>query len=214
VNRGLLVFFLFTPIIFSQPLAFGVKGGVPLTDLLNATQAGYNENASTTNPYILGPTVELRLPRNLVIEFDALFRHFRYRWTFSIIGYGSQTTAASNAWEFPLLLKYRLPGRLLRPYIDGGVAVDRLQGRATITTYSFGPGTTILTTTTQTSSPQGLENKTSAGVVICGGVDIPALFLHISPEVRYTRWTLPHFALPDVLHSNENQVEFLLGVTF
>jgi len=75
------------------------------------------------------------------------------------------------------------------------VAVDRLQGRATITTYSFGPGTTILTTTTQTSSPRGLENKTSAGVVIGGGVDIPALFLHISPEVRYTHWTLPHFAL-------------------
>jgi len=115
VNRRLLVFFLFTPIIFPQPLAFGVKGGVPVTDLINATQfppgiAGY-ETASTTNPYILGPTIELRLPRNLAIEFDALFRHFRYRWAFAIIGSASQTTASGNAWEFALLLKYR-PGCL------------------------------------------------------------------------------------------------------
>jgi hypothetical protein len=49
--------------------------------------------------------------------------------------------------------------------------------------------------------------------VIGGGVGIHALFLHISPEVRYTRWTSQHFT-SFLLNSNQNQAEFLLGITF
>jgi hypothetical protein len=49
--------------------------------------------------------------------------------------------------------------------------------------------------------------------VIGGGVKIHALFLRISPEIRYTRWTSPHFS-SYLLNSNQNQAEFLLGITF
>jgi hypothetical protein len=165
---------------------------------------------SNTNPYIVGPTLELRLPANLAVEFDALFRHFRYQTTVSFIGSFSRTTATSNTWEFPLLLKYPLPGKFVRPYIDGGVAWDRLQGLSAILTQITPGGST----TTQTSNPPELQNTTSTGVVIGGGVDIHALFLHISPEVRYTRWTSQQFTMGNVLNSNENQAEFLLGITF
>jgi len=34
------------------------------------------------------------------------------------------------------------------------------------------------------------------------------------PEVRYTRWTSQHFTLPNILNSNQNQAEFLVGITF
>jgi hypothetical protein len=200
---------------FSQPVTFGVKGGVPLTDFISAKQfpTGTSiENAtSTTNPYILGPTAELRLPANFSVEFDALFRHFRYRWAINLIGNYSQTTATSNAWEFPLLLKYKLPGGFLRPYIAGGVAWGRVQGLSATISSSPIPGPTIAT---KTSSPSELQNKTSTGVVIGGGVGIDAPFLHISPEVRYTRWTSKHFAVSNLLNSNQNQAEFLLGITF
>jgi hypothetical protein len=50
--------------------------------------------------------------------------------------------------------------------------------------------------------------------VIGGGVGIHAPFLHISPEVRYTRWTSKHFGVSNLLNSNQNQAEFLLGITF
>ena len=157
----------------------------------------------------------MRLPANFSVEFDALFRHFRYQDTIYFIGLEGQTTATGNAWEFPLLAKYKLRTKFLRPYIAGGVAWDHLQGlSATNTTVDSAGSPFITTTTTQTSSPSELENRTSPGVVIGGGVDIHALFLHISPEVRYTRWTLPHFELYDLLNSNKNQVEFLLGVSF
>jgi hypothetical protein len=98
-----------------------------------------------------------------------------------------------------------------RPYIDGGVAWDRLQGLSATTLVTT--GVTVLTTTTsQTSNPPELSNRTSTGVVIGGGLDIRAHFLHLSPEVRYTRWTSQHFV--EVPNSNQNQAEFLLGITF
>ena len=192
-----VLFALATFLAYSQPLMFGVKGGVPLTGLLDVTIPNYPGVAATTNLYILGPTVELRLPENLAIEFDALYRHFHYRSAISPVGASQQ-----NAWEFPLLLKYRLPGRLVRPYIDGGVAWDLLEG-----VFANEPTPTQINPTAQ------LISKPSAGVVIGGGLDFHSLFLHISPEVRYTRWmTQPFEAFG--LASNQNQVEFLLGVTF
>ena len=214
-TRLLGLFVLATVCTFSQPVAFGIKAGVPLTDLLDATQfpPGNQGATSTTNPYIIGPTVEVRVPGSVSIEVDALFRHYRYRWYVYTIGSGSHTAATGNAWEFPILVKHKLPGSFLKPYIDGGVALDRNEGLSAIIDSYVSNGSGSATMTTQTSSPSELEHKTSAGVVIGGGADIHALVLHISPEVRYTRWASQHFG-PGSVNSNQNQVEVLLGITF
>ena len=117
--RLLALFTLGVLATLAQPFTFGVKGGLPVTGFLSVTQSrGPLTAISTTNRYIVGPTLELRLPANLSVEFDALFRHFRYQTTISLIGSFERTTAASNAWEFPLLLKYKLPHKVVRPYID------------------------------------------------------------------------------------------------
>lgn len=197
-----------------QAFSFGVKGGMPVTDFLNARQfppsTSLSFARSTTNRYIVGPTVELRLSANLAIEFDALFRRFRYQTGQGPAGGYQVITASANAWEFPLLLKYKLPGKFGRPYLDGGVAWDHLQDlSATATGYAFfSPPTT-----TQISNPPELQNGTSAGLVIGGGVEIHALFLRVLPEIRYTRWTSQHFA-SYLLDSNQDQAEVLLGITF
>ena len=74
---------------------------------------------------------------------------------------------------------------------------------------------TQITTTTATSNPPELNNNTTTGVVVGVGLDVHALFLHISPEVRYTRWASQHFLSGNgLLESNQNQAEFLLGITF
>jgi hypothetical protein len=108
--RLLVVFLLATSSCFSQRLlTFGVKGGVPLTDFLSVTQfaplTSRQAATSTTNPYILGPTVELRLPANLSVELDALFRHFRYQTNVCASASCSLTTTTGNAWKAPILLK-------------------------------------------------------------------------------------------------------------
>jgi hypothetical protein len=66
-----------------------------------------------------------------------------------------------------------------------------------------------------TNTPE-VNKKNIAGVVLGGGVDIHAGFLHIVPEVRYTRWGSTHFrdVVNDALNWNQNQAEFLLGITF
>jgi hypothetical protein len=147
---GMGLFILFatdTPSAFSQPLTFGVKGGVPLTHLLSANQspieAGRYNATSYTNRYLVGPALELRLPANFSIEFDALFRHFSYQSTIGHIGTSEKITATSNTWEFPVLCKYKLPGRLVKPYIVGGVAWDRLQGLSATRVATFFNTTTV-----------------------------------------------------------------------
>jgi len=38
------------------------------------------------------------------------------------------------------------------------------------------------------SNPFAVKNNGATGFVLGGGIDIHAAFLHISPELRYTRW--------------------------
>lgn len=177
---------------FSQPVTAGIKVGLPLTDFLNTV----NGTASTTtNRYIVGPMVELRLPAGLGVEFNALYRHFDYTNIVGSTVNAVTSTGHSGAWEFPLVAKYKFPSHVIRPYLEAGVAWDTLTG---------------LTATAGITS----QKSTVMGAVIGGGLDIHAIILHVSPELRYTRWTSQHFNVAGVLHSNQDQAEFLVGITF
>lgn len=211
--RPLILLFVGGAAAYSQPFTFGVKGGVPLTDFFNVASAFPDQPSAlaNTNRYVIGPTVELRLPAGLGVEFDALFRQYDYQTASGFIVGSTSTKASSNAWEFPLLLKYPMPTRVVRSFIDAGVVWDHLQGlEATVTPIASAAGVT----TSHTSNPPELKNTTTMGAVVGAGLDIHALFLRISPEVRYTRWTSQHFTFGNVLNSNQNQAEFLLGITF
>ena len=194
---------------FCQPFSFGVKGGVPLTDFLSAAESGHLNYFTTTNRYIAGVTAELRLPFGLGVEVDALYRHLNYQESGS--GSSLTGTTTASAFEFPLLAKYRFRAKVARPFVDAGVAFDSLAGvKQAITTVVNG-----ITSTSSTSNPIELHNTTTRGYVVGGGVDIHFLVIHLLPEVRYTRWGAQHFFdVNGLLHSNVNQGEFLLGITF
>lgn len=194
-----LLLFAGAALAFSQPFSAGLKAGIPLTDFVN-TVSGVT--STTTNRYLVGPEVELRLPFGFGVEFDVLYRHFDYT---DIVGYvipvsrvapaAGTTTGHSGDWEFPLVAKYKFPTPVVRPYVEGGVAWDTLSGSAS----TIGIAT---------------QHTTVEGVVLGAGVDIHALVIHIAPELRFTRWTSQHFNIPNVLSSNQNQAEFLVGITF
>jgi hypothetical protein len=184
--------FLFAASAFAQPFSAGVKIGLPVTDFVNTVNG---VTSSTTQRYLVGPTAELHLPWGFGVEVDALYRHFNYQ---DVVG--STTGALNNInsvgdWEFPVLLKYRFPAKVIRPYLDAGVAFDRLSGF----------------TSAVTGSP---EKGTTTGAVVGAGIDIHLLILHLLPEVRYTRWTSQHFNVTNVLSSNQNQAEVMVGITF
>jgi opacity protein-like surface antigen len=199
---------------FSQPFSFGVKGGMPMTDFLTAARTQNFTASTATNRYIVGATAELRLPFGLGVEADVLYRHFRYSSSGVIGSITSNLTnmdTSAGAWEFPLLAKYRFKGKFVRPFVDAGVAWDKLSG-LTQTVQSV---VASVTKSTTTSTPSELSKDVTRGYVMGVGVDVKLLVIHISPEVRFTRWGAKHFIDPNgLLNSKQNQAEFLVGITF
>jgi opacity protein-like surface antigen len=206
--------FLSAAAAFSQPFSFGVKGGLPMTDFLNAVKTQNFTSTTTTNRYIIGPTAELRLPFGLGVEVDALYRHFSFgsSGVVNILNATFTTSDTSGgAWEFPILAKYRFKGKLLRPFVDAGVSWDKLSGLSQTITRVVAN----VANTSTTSDPFELHTDTSRGFVLGGGLDVKVLLIHISPEVRFTRWGAKHFIDPNgLLNSKQNQAEFLVGITF
>src|SRR5260370_2396693 len=88
--------------VFAQPLSFGLKGGLPMTNFIDTVSGSYSTVDSVTNRYIVGPPAELRLPFGLGVETDALYRHFNYHSVTSLVAI-STLRATRRAWEFPLL---------------------------------------------------------------------------------------------------------------
>ena len=207
----------------AQSFSFGVKGGVPLTEYFSSIKLAPELTfEGITNRYIVGPEVQINLPFGFAVEADGLYRHFHYATSSSHSG-GVPTVSFASAhgssWEIPLLGKYRSRSPVVRPYVEAGVAWDRLAGLSeTITEATPLPGST---STFTTSTPRELRSLTVTGFVAGGGIDLHALFLHIAPEVRYTHWTGQHFQTfvcaincglaPQI--SNQNQVELLVGIT-
>lgn len=209
--KTLFAFVLGATAALAQPLTFGLKAGVPLTDLVSTVQSpnyGFN---STTNRYIIGPEVDLNLPLGLGVEFDALYRHYNFQ--------GNQPpfpNTRTGAWEFPLLARYRFPGLIAHPFVDAGVAWDRLQGLTqSVSSFASIPaGLGLSSAPSSAGSPQ-IQHNTVRGYVVGAGLDVHLLFLHLSPEVRYTRWGAQHFLDPNGgFSNNENQAEFLVGIRF
>lgn len=182
----------------AQPFSAGVKVGLPLTNFIDTVNSGNLTASSNTDRFIVGVTAELRLPFGLGIEGDVLYRRFNYNVTTLGLATGS---TSSNAWEFPLLVKYRFPSHVVRPFVDGGIAWDHVDGLAN----------SILSAVQLSSVAQ---KPTTRGAVLGVGVELKAAIIRISPEIRYIRWTDQHFNLGNVLQSNQNQAEFLVGITF
>jgi hypothetical protein len=89
------------------------------------------------------------------------------------------------------------------PFIDAGFAFTSLSGLKETVTTAVGISNAQATT------------KTPIGFVMGGGLDIHALIIHITPEVRYTHWGSAAFVDPlSLVKGSQNQAEVLLGITF
>lgn len=204
--RPVLLFLLGSIPVFAQPFSAGIKAGVPLNDFLNAAGNSTFDYTSPTQRYIIGGVAELRLPLGLGVEFDALYRRLSYTGSGTLAGNFTTISASGSDWEFPLLLKYRFHFPVVKPYLDAGVAWDTVPGLKQAISQA---SSAVLG-----SSPVVKQN-TTMGFVVGGGVDIHAVFLHISPEIRFTRWDSTQIAdALGLLRSNLNQGEFLVGFTF
>lgn len=186
---------------FAQlPLSVGIKGGVSLTD------AYQNNSYSVNNPflsngtfryysdakdYIVGPFVQLRLPFGLAVEADGLYRPLSFASSTQLPNLSYNYSSRFVTWEFPILAQYRFRFPIVSSYIEGGPSFR-----------------------TTTANTRYLSNQ---GLAFGAGVSIHALLLRVSPEIRYTRWETDSSVISRTgvpAYSNQNQVEFLIGIAF
>jgi hypothetical protein len=180
--KFLLALFLLAAPLPAQPFSFGAKIGAPLTDAIDDV-GGKNTFNHSTDRYVIGPMVELRLPFGIGIEADLLYRRYTLGGTV-------------NHWEFPILAKYRFPGPIVHPYVAAGPSFNHVSD----------PGLF-----------QDVRHSGSSGFALAGGVEVKALIIRLAPEIRYTHWTNTNIDLAPLnsgLSSSQNQVEFLVGITF
>jgi hypothetical protein len=183
------------------PIIIGVRGGVQLTDLIDA--AGNGSVTTATKNYVVGPTLGLKLPVGFSVQADALYT--RLRVTVNNTNNSGSIAASANSWEFPVTLKYTAGEQPIAPFIDAGASVRHLSNLGQIGPYIA-----------NAVDRSVVRSDNTVGFVLGGGLRFKAGALDISPEIRYTRWGGENISqgFRNFLHSNKNEAQILLGLTF
>lgn len=190
--KKLLPLLLLSQVALAGPLGFGVKGGVPMTNMIDSVSSGDLSLASATKRYTIGPTVEIRLPFGFGVEADLLYKRTSIELVQDQSGETTTEQKSATSLEFPLLAKYRLPGDEVRPYVAAGVSFRHLSDLKAFVTGA---------------------DPASRGFVMAGGIQFKLGPVRLSPELRWTRWGSGS-GETGVLKYNRNQAEFLVGITF
>ena len=110
----------------------------------------------------------MTLPFSFAAEFDALFHRNDYLAAYATTGGSTKNSERANSWEFPILLKYKLPISAVKPFIEAGIAPRTIFGTISAS------GTTVPNPTTgqqvSLSFRENTEWSASVGVVMGGGV--------------------------------------------
>jgi hypothetical protein len=111
---------------------------------------------------IVGPVLEIHVPRHLSVELDGLYRPlWEHNKTLLDNGtvYSSVIYTETATWEFPVLAKYRFRLGRVNPFAQAGPSF-RLPVRS----------------------------LSADGITAGAGVEMHWHALHIAPTFRFTRW--------------------------
>ena len=188
----------------AQQFSFGILGGGSATSgFSNETFAStvpgptgtvFTTSSSDAGDYLVGAAVEVRLPKQLSIEADGIYRPLNFRSFNSSITPGSGTAPSNTVltWEFPVLLK----GRFVKvPALPGAEAFVEV-----------GPSFRL-------ASNRNDTRPSNHGAT--GGLGIETLLgpLGVSPALRYTRWgTDPVATMPYLPRTSPNQIEGVISL--
>lgn len=189
------------PALAEKPISIGVRAGVPLTDLVNANEQ--RDLFSSTRQYTFGPTVAVNFPGGVSVQADALYKRFSFGRPGGFVGNFPGKDTTGNSWEFPVLLKWTADGRVA-PFLNAGASFRNWSGIDQIGNFVTG------------QDFDEVDDKLNVGFVAGGGLTLKLGSMRISPEIRFTRWGVNNFAdgVKNILESNKNQAEVLVGFTF
>lgn len=109
----------------------GIKVGMPLTDITKTQNLGGRTiNRNVSHRWSIGPVVDVDLPANLGVEMNALYRKVGFEFSTNrnpiSVSEAPFIEASGTVWDFPVIVKYRFPGDIARPYVGGGWTYRRL----------------------------------------------------------------------------------------
>jgi hypothetical protein len=193
---------------FGQSVSIGAIGGARVTDDLTGAGA-----TAASKRYVVGPALEIGLPLGFGVEADALYRREGYQTGYGNFAYASFSDERANSWEFPLMLKYRLPIPVAKPFVELGYAPRWMHGSTAIDSQTFFPNTTP-----PVHSNLRANWPVSHGVVVGGGVQFGIGRLRLSPVVRYTHWNkaaiFGYYSDGPSWQSTQEQADVLLTIAW
>jgi len=189
----------------AQSVTVGALGGVRVTDDLSGIAA-----TGVSKRYVVGPSVDIGLLFGLAFEADALYRRNGYESRFSNYGSSYCADQRSNSWEFPLLVKYRLPLGRLKPFVEAGYAPRVMHGTIEYDSQSFlPPGSPMHTIGTS-------DGQLSHGFVTGGGLQVSFGRFAVAPTLRYARWNnvalSGNYSNGPSFQSTQNQADVMMGL--
>lgn len=200
----------------SMPVTLGVKVGIPITNMFsanNTTEFGQTVPSpfSAAEPrYEWGVSGEFHLYKNLRFELDGLIKRGNFNSGFPYAGGGIAYQPTNfNWWEIPGLIKTDVRLGHVRPFVDFGATLRHI---STIQQYTYAAGLPGGFSIDDNSI--ALHNRNSYGGVAGLGITFKEGPLHVSPEIRYTRWANSAFEGVGGFKTNLDQGDFLLGITF
>lgn len=198
----------------SQKVTLGFIGGVPITDWFNINgsnlsvlpQSGPYSSADIR--YTFGPSAEFHFG-HVVFEIDGLYKRINYATSSPLTmgGYYTENVKA-NWWEVPGLFKFNMHLGHVRPFFEAGAVMRHI---STIQNVDNSPD--LYAALRDDNAPE-LHNRNSYGGVAGIGITFKWHHFSFSPEVRYTRWANEAFQYGDLLRTNLDQGDFLMGVHF
>ncbi len=207
----------FSTSLFAQSVEVGVVGGIPLTHdfstyTLNLSGSpGPCGSCATqlTLPYVVGPAVQVHLWRPLYFDAQALYSHAHYMLDFSLPGENllQGTDHHVDRWEFPLLLKMRLPAwHQVSPFFAAGVS------------FQYNHDFQIIVPLPGVTSGTGRIVDSAIGPAFAAGASFGSHWIRPTVEVRYTRWAEPAINASlnagITLRSKQDEAQVLVGLMF
>lgn len=206
-----------------EPIKFGVKVGVPATDLFEPVSGGrpsqFLSSSAKTKRYAVGLSAAINLRHRIGFEIDGLYRRVNYdlysRTLISSSDGGviySWSGITGNRLDFPLLFRwspirslYFVAGPTFAVHYGFNQRIHRIQD-LTLAGYSEQD--------LETSEISELGGRLSQAVTLGAGLDIPTGRIHVRPEVRYSHWTLQAFDTQDYFKPRADEVTIFLGFEF
>ncbi len=137
--------------------------------------------------------VEIRFPRHLAVETDAVYHDLQYTIPQSVQG-TSDNHNHIVTWEFSVLGKYRFStGKLklpVKPFVDAGP-------------------------TFRTAGNLNQSMPSTHGVAVGVGVEAHPWKVRIAPQFRYIRWAADQTRIVQFgAVTVRDQIQFLVGLSF